>query len=62
MNVCIPINAALQGESIDGIVVGGIGRGALDKLMAAGVRVYVSEGPTVAEVMSAFSAGTLREA
>ena len=57
--MCTPL-ASLQGESIDGMVVGGIGRGALNKLMAAGVRVYIAEGPTVAEVMSAFRAGTLR--
>jgi predicted Fe-Mo cluster-binding NifX family protein len=56
---CMPL-ASLQGERIDGMVVGGIGRGALNKLVAAGVRVYFTECPTVAEVMNAFLAGTLR--
>jgi predicted Fe-Mo cluster-binding NifX family protein len=57
--MCMPLQA-LQGESLDGMVVGGIGMGALNKLIAAGLRVYVSEYPTIAETMSAFKAGTLR--
>jgi len=57
--MCMPL-ASLQGESIDGMVVGGIGMGALNKLMAAGIRVYVSEYSTVAETVSALKAGTLR--
>jgi predicted Fe-Mo cluster-binding NifX family protein len=42
------------------MVVGGIGMGALNKLMAAGLRVYASRYPTVAETVSAFKAGTLQ--
>jgi len=57
--MCMPLEA-LQGESLDGMVVGGIGMGALNKLIAAGLRVYVSEHPTVAETVGAFKAGTLR--
>ena len=57
--MCAPLQS-LQGERIDGMVVGGIGMGALNKLKAANVRVYVSEHATVAEVVAAFKAGTLK--
>ena len=57
--MCMPL-ASLQGESIDGIVVGGIGMGALNKLMAANISVYLSEQGTVAETVAAFKAGTLK--
>ena len=56
---CSPL-AALVGENIDLMIVAGIGQGAMNKLVAAGIRVCLTEGPTVAEVMSAFRAGTLR--
>ena len=43
---CQPL-AAIQGERVDAIVVGGIGAGALSKIRAAGVEVLWSEHPTV---------------
>lgn len=57
--MCMPL-AALQGEQIDGMVVGGIGMGALSKLNAASIGVYISEHSTVAETIAAFKAGALR--
>jgi predicted Fe-Mo cluster-binding NifX family protein len=57
--MCQPL-AALAGERIDGLVVGGIGMGALMKLQAAGVAVFRSDYPTVADTLTAFKAGTLR--
>ena len=57
--MCMPL-ASLQGERIDGMVVGGIGMGALNKLNAAGIRVYISGHETVAETVAAFKAGTLK--
>jgi predicted Fe-Mo cluster-binding NifX family protein len=57
--MCMPL-ASLAGESIDGMVVGGIGMGALAKLGAAGVRVFRSEHATVEETMAAFRAGSLK--
>jgi predicted Fe-Mo cluster-binding NifX family protein len=57
--MCAPL-ASLQGERIDGMVVGGIGMGALSKLMAANVQVYVSDFATVAETVAAYKAGTLQ--
>lgn len=58
--MCRPLSS-LAGEDLDGIVVGGIGRGALGKLQAAGIRVYLAESPTVEAAVAAFTAGTLRE-
>jgi predicted Fe-Mo cluster-binding NifX family protein len=57
--MCAPI-ASLEGERIDAIVVGGIGMGALNKLAAAGLQVYMAEHATVAETIAAFTAGSLR--
>ncbi|NWF91182.1 MAG: diguanylate cyclase [Ignavibacteriaceae bacterium] len=57
--MCMPL-AALQGESIDSLVVGGIGAGAVNKLLAAGIQVFLSEESTVEETMTAYKAGTLR--
>ncbi|MBZ5639736.1 MAG: diguanylate cyclase [Acidobacteriia bacterium] len=56
--MCAPL-AALAGESIDGMVVGGIGMGALAKLGAAGVRVFRSEHETVEKTVAAFRTGKL---
>ncbi len=58
--MCMPL-ASLQGEILDGIVVGGIGMGALNKLMAAGIGVFLAEHPTVTETVASFKAGTLRK-
>lgn len=57
--MCQPL-AALAGEPIDGIIVGGIGMGALMKLQAAGITVYRAIHPTVGETVSAFKAGDLK--
>ena len=56
---CTPL-AALQGERIDGLVVAGIGRGALGKLEAASIRVYLSKPTTAGEALAAFKAGALQ--
>lgn len=57
--MCMPL-ATLQGESLDAMVVGGIGMGALNKLLAAGIRVYLAEHATAAETVAALQAGALR--
>jgi predicted Fe-Mo cluster-binding NifX family protein len=57
--MCAPI-ASLEGERIDAIVVGGIGMGALNKLMMAGLQVFMAEHATVKETLVAFTAGTLK--
>jgi len=56
---CTPL-AALEGERVEGMVVGGIGRGALNRLSAASIPVYLAEQATVAEVLEAFRLGMLR--
>lgn len=56
--MCQPL-AALNGEQIDGIVVGGIGMGALSKLMSAGIQVYLAEHPTAGLAIEAWKNGTL---
>lgn len=56
---CTPL-ASLQGERLDGIVVGGIGGGALAKLKEAGLDVFLASAPTVKETVEALKAGTLR--
>jgi len=57
--MCMPLQS-LQGERIDGMVVGGIGMGALSKLNAANIRVYIAEHATVGETVNAYKAGTLK--
>ena len=56
--MCQPI-AALAGSQVGGVVVGGIGAGALMKLEAANIAVFRSEHSTVGETVAAWKAGTL---
>lgn len=46
--MCQPLKA-LNGETVDAILVGGIGAGALMKLNAQGVKVYKVEKETVSQ-------------
>lgn len=57
--MCQPL-AALAGEAVDGLIVGGIGMGALMRLQAAGIAVYRAVHPTVGETIAAFKEGSLR--
>jgi predicted Fe-Mo cluster-binding NifX family protein len=57
--MCQPL-AALAGETVEGIVVGGVGMGALMKLQAAGIVVYQAVHPTVRDTVAAFTAGVLQ--
>jgi predicted Fe-Mo cluster-binding NifX family protein len=45
---CNPV-MALDGKSVDAMVVGGIGAGAINKLNAMGIKVYAAGAPTVKE-------------
>ena len=56
---CSPL-ASILGEPIDGVVVGGIGMGAFNKLRAANIPVHLSEHDTVAATIASFNAGTLK--
>jgi predicted Fe-Mo cluster-binding NifX family protein len=56
--MCHPV-AALAGEKVDGIVVGGIGMGALNKLNASGYQVFQSRFGTAKETINAYKSGQL---
>jgi predicted Fe-Mo cluster-binding NifX family protein len=57
---CNPL-ASLQGHALDGVVVGGIGRRALEKLNASGVKVFLAGAQNVAANVRAYAAGRLVE-
>lgn len=57
---CDPI-MALDGKSVDAMVVGGIGAGALAKLNAAGIKVFGAGASTVKDNLSLLSENKLQE-
>ncbi len=57
---CDPIKA-LEGQQIDGIVVGNIGAGALKNLKHSGFRVYRAQGMTVQENVVMLGSNSLQE-
>ncbi len=57
---CNPI-MALDGRSVDAMVVGGIGAGALMKLNSSGIKVYGAGASTVKENLSLLSESKLQE-
>jgi predicted Fe-Mo cluster-binding NifX family protein len=57
---CNPV-MALGGNSIDALVVGGIGAGAIMKLSAMGVKVYRAGAATVNENMALLEENRLQE-
>ena len=59
---CQPLRS-LSGESLDSVVVGGIGMGALTKLQKAKLRVFLAGAHrTVEEALDAAKSGSLKEA
>jgi len=57
---CNPI-MALDGKTVDAMIVGGIGAGALTKLNALGIRVFGAGASTVKENLSLLSEDKLQE-
>ena len=57
---CNPIQA-IGGLSIDALVVGGIGAGAITKLQAQGIKVYRSAAATVKQNLDLLKEGKLPE-
>jgi predicted Fe-Mo cluster-binding NifX family protein len=55
---CNPL-ANFAGKKIDGLVVGGIGRGAWVQLNAAGIKVFVNQGGIVKDAVAAYTNGKL---
>ena len=52
---------ALNGHSVNAMVVGGIGAGAINKLNAMGVKVYAAAAPTVKENLGLVDRKKLQE-
>jgi predicted Fe-Mo cluster-binding NifX family protein len=59
--MCKPL-ASLTAERVDVIIAGGIGMGALMKIQAANIRVFLSDLPNVEATLDAFKKGQLEEA
>lgn len=57
--MCHPL-AALDGQEIDALVLGGIGAGALAKLTDAGIAVYRAAAPTIKENLDLIAQKKLR--
>jgi len=57
---CSPM-AALGGESVDSVIVGGIGKGAISGQNNAGIKVYQSKKGTVRDNVEALKNGKLNE-
>jgi predicted Fe-Mo cluster-binding NifX family protein len=57
---CNPI-MALDGKTVDAMVVGGIGAGALRKLNALGIKVFGAAAPTVKENLALLNDNKLQE-
>lgn len=55
---CNPAES-LSSETINGVVVGGIGRGALLNLKAAGIEVYISNHRTAGEAVEGYKSNDL---
>ncbi len=56
--MCHPLTA-IGRENPDAVIVGGIGAGALNKLLSAGIDVYLSDRATVEQALEAFKNGQL---
>ena len=58
--MCSPIQA-LDGKSVDAIVVGGIGAGAINKLNAMGIKVYQAGEDTIQKNIDLFKNKSIPE-
>lgn len=58
---CSPLKALAGAKKVDGVVVGGIGAGALGKLVSGGMQVYKSEGGSIRENLALLSSGQLKQ-
>ena len=58
--MCSPLKA-LDGESVDAIVVGGIGVGVINKLNMMGIKVYRASLDTVQKNIELLNSGALSE-
>lgn len=58
--MCQPLKA-ISGESVDAVIVGGIGMGAISKLSAEGIKVYKADADTLLKNVELFNNGKLAE-
>jgi len=58
--MCRPLDS-LSGQKVDAVVVGGIGRGALEKLRAGGLKVFSTTAGQVRDAVAAIKSGSLSE-
>ena len=58
---CNPVKA-VGGAKPDAVATGGIGMGAINGLEAAGIKVYITDQPTVEATVAALEKGTLKKA
>ena len=58
--LCQPIKA-LSGTSVNAIVVGGIGQGAISKLNAMGIKVFRANSGNLSQNLDLFKTGQLKE-
>lgn len=58
--MCNPLKA-LDGNSVDVVIVGGIGAGAIKKLNAMGTKIYKSSKTTIQGNLELFESNTLSE-
>ena len=58
--MCQPL-AVLAGHKFEGIVVGGIGAGALIKLHAANIKVFKTNHSTITDTINAYKSNSLNE-
>jgi len=56
--MCMPLQS-LQNETIDGVVVGGIGAGAFNKLKSAQIEVYITKQSIVKNIIEEFKSSIL---
>ena len=57
---CNPLGA-IGGKNIEAVLLGGIGRRAVEKLNAGGIKVYQSTETTVKDAIKKFKKGELKE-
>lgn len=57
---CQPMGA-LTGKGIDSVVCGGMGRGAVERLNAGGIKVYLGNGDIVKNIVEEYKQGNLKE-
>lgn len=59
---CVPATDAIGAGGFDAVVCHGIGAGAISRLEASGIPVFVHDGPSVASAIAAFQSSNVKAA